>query len=129
MIEFKGLREGIRWGSPREEILLVLTRLCEFSARQGITIRITSMNDHSHQKADPETGQRASLHYSDLALDCVIYKRDGTLHKVMMNKLVRYLRMHLLGGAYDIVYGSKGHHSHCHIEYDCHQRASKEPNV
>lgn len=129
MIEFKGLRESIRWCSPREEILLVLKRLCEFSARQGITIRITSMNDHSHQKADPETGQRASLHYSDLALDCVIYKRDGTLHKAMMNKLVRHLRMHLLGAAYDIVYGTKGHHAHCHIEYDCHQRASKEPHV
>ena len=82
-----------------------------------------------HQKADPETGQRASLHYSDLALDCVIYKRDGTLHKVMMNKLVRYLRMHLFGGAYDIVYGSKGHYSHCHIEYDCHQRATKGTHV
>ena len=129
MIAFKGLRESIRWGSPREEILLVLKRLCEFSARQGITIRITSMNDHSHQQADPETGQRASLHYSDLALDCVIYKRDGTLHKAMMNKLVRHLRMHLLGAAYDIVYGTKGHHAHCHIEYDCHQRASKEPHV
>ena len=129
MIEFQGLRESIRWGSPREEILLVLKRLCEFSARQGITIRITSMNDHSHQQADPETGQRASLHYSDLALDCVIYKRAGTLHKAMMNKLVRHLRMHLLGAAYDIVYGTKGHHAHCHIEYDCHQRASKEPHV
>ena len=125
MIEFKGLREGIRWGSPREEILLVLTRLCEFSARQGITIRITSMNDHSHQQADPETGQRASLHYSDLALDCVIYKRDGTLHKSMMDKMVRHLRMHLLGGAYDILWRQKNHHTHCHVEYDCAQKSPK----
>ncbi len=116
MIEFKGLREGVRWISPREEMLLVVKRLAEFGARAGVTIRITSLNDHTHSAK--------SLHYEDLALDCQIVKKDGSVSMGQMDRLARHLRKSLPGGCYDIVWRSPGHERHIHVEYDSRQRGT-----
>ena len=126
MIEFKGLLEGVKWVHPRDEILLVLKRMAEFSARSGVTIRITSLNDHDHQRADAATGKRESLHYSDYALDCQILKNDGTPSMSGMDRLARYLKDELPGGCYDIVWRTPGHQNHLHVEYDCRQRTHKK---
>jgi hypothetical protein len=126
MIEFQGLREGLRWQSPRDEIILVLKRIAEWSARAGVTVRITSFNDHEHQKfvapSDADTGQRESLHYQDLALDFQILKKDGAVSKNYMDRLVRFLKKELPGNCYDIIWRKPGHNNHCHVEYDSRQR-------
>jgi hypothetical protein len=119
MIEFKGLRESVRWAYPRDEILLVLKRIAEFAARAGVVVTVTSMNDHKH--AD------RSLHHEDLALDCQILKKDGSVSKSDMDRLVHYLKAELPGGhdqygCYDIVWRQRGHENHAHIEWDCRQR-------
>lgn len=114
MIEFKGLREGVRWVHPRDEMLLVVKRLAEFSARAGVTVRITSLNDHSHSKR--------SLHYEDLALDCQVLKRGGGVAMSTMDRLARYLTAELPGGCYDVVWRTPGHERHLHVEFDCRQR-------
>lgn len=129
MIEFKGLRENVRWVHPRDEMILVLKRLAEFAARAGVTVRITSLNDHSHQRADAATGKRESLHYSDYALDCQILKKNNSSPSMgQMDRLARYLKHQLPGGCYDII-GPRmpGHISHIHIEYDCRQRQTEHP--
>lgn len=118
MIEFKGLRENVRWVHPRDEILLVLKRMAEFSARAGLKIVITSLNDHEHSDR--------SLHYEDLALDCQILKKDGTPSMSQMDRLARFLKKDLPGGCYDIVWRTPGHQNHLHVEYDCRQRTHKK---
>jgi len=127
MIEFKGLRESVRWAYPRDEILLVLKRIAEFAARAGVVVLITSMNDHDHMKSDPSSGKLGSLHYEDLALDCQILKKNGEVAKSVMDRLVHYLKAELPGGndqygGYDIVWRKPGHATHIHIEFDCRQR-------
>jgi len=119
MIEFKGLRENVRWVHPRDEMILVLKRMAEFAARAGLTIVITSLNDHEH-------GER-SLHYEDLALDCQILKTDGAPSMGQMDRLARFLRKELPGGAFDVVWRTAGHHRHVHVEFDCRQRQTEHP--
>ena len=116
VIEFRGLRENVRWVYPRDEMILVIRRLAEFGGHEKSTIFIHSMNDHSHQRASKT--KRESLHYSDLALDFSIEKADGTLSMAAMDRAVRYLRKTLPPLGYDILWRVAGHTRHCHVEFD-----------
>jgi|TARA_R110002020_G_scaffold245230_4_gene458934 hypothetical protein len=119
MIEFRGLREGIRWEYPRDEMIFALKMIASYAAKKGITVRITSMNDHRHSAT--------SLHKEDLAVDMQILKKDGTVWKAEMDRLVRYLRETLPGSAWDLVWRKPSHHNHIHLEHDTRQR--KTPNA
>jgi len=127
MIEFRGLRENVKWIYPRDEMIIVLRRLAEFSAHEESTIFIHSMNDHRHQRrfthaSDPSKNKRESLHYSDLAVDFSIEKADGTLSMAAMDRAVRYLRKTLPPLGYDILWRVAGHTRHAHVEYDVFSR-------
>ena len=113
-IDFRGLREALRWEYPRDEMIFALKMIASYAAKKGITVRITSMNAHTHSKN--------SLHAEDLAVDMQILKKDGTVSKTEMDRLARYLRETLPGAAWDLVWRKPSHQSHIHLEHDSRQR-------
>ena len=96
MVVFNGVRENVRFAWLDPNLVIALNLLAVWSARQGLDIHITSMNDHSHAKG--------SLHFRDLALDFQVDKGQlGTQasHKLAMKDvvnlgwdLISYMAMH-----------------------------------
>lgn len=116
MVVFNGVRKSVQFAWLDPNIVQVLNHLAVWSARQGLDINITSMNDHVHSKN--------SLHYRDLALDFQVGKGQlvsGMKYKLAMEDVVNYLRGEL-GLGFDILYGDKNHKTHCHVEFDVKQR-------
>jgi hypothetical protein len=116
MVVFNGVRKSVQFAWLDSNIVQVLNHLAVWSARQGLDIHITSMNDHTHSKG--------SLHYRDLALDFQVGKGQlvtTASHKLAMKGVVDYLRS-VLGMGFDILYGDANHKTHCHVEFDVKQR-------
>lgn len=116
MVVFNGVRENVRFAWLDPNMVIALNLLAVWSARHGLDIHITSMNDHSHSKK--------SLHFRDLALDFQVGKGQlvsQASYKLAMNDVVNYLKAEL-GLGFDILYGDEQHKNHCHVEFDVKQR-------
>ena len=114
MIEFKGIREPVRVMYMEPELVKVINLASVWSARHGIHVRITSLNDHKHSKS--------SLHYEDKAADFQVYDpATKKLSKDGMQSLANFFRENL-GLGWDIIWDSPGHYNHVHAEWDIRQR-------
>ena len=114
MIEFKGIREPVRVMYMEPELVKVINLASVWSARHGIHVRITSLNDHKHSKS--------SLHYEDKAADFQVYDpATKKLSKDGMQSLANFFRENLGLGWY-IIWDSPGHYNHVHAEWDIRQR-------
>jgi len=116
MIVFQGAREPIKAAWLSDPIVQALNLLAVWSARHGIDIIITSMNDHKHK--------RNSLHGRDLALDFVVEKKQirGGDIQAAMTDVSNYLKGNL-GLGWDCLWNTDAQHKdHCHIEFDVKQR-------
>ena len=100
MIEFKGVREPLRVLYMEPELVKVINLASVWSARHGVHVRITSLNDHKHKSS--------SLHYEKLF-------KEG------MADLAKFFRQNLELG-WDVVWDSPGHYNHIHCEWDIRQR-------
>tara|TARA_R110002020_G_scaffold59584_2_gene162338 strand:+ start:744 stop:1121 length:378 start_codon:yes stop_codon:yes gene_type:complete len=117
MIKFKGVREPLRVGVPRDELQSVIKLVAIHAARTGREVTITSLNDHIHAKN--------SCHYDDCAADFQITNDRGIPDKDAMNDLASFLRENL-GPGYDLVWNSPNHYNHIHVEYDVRQREPRK---
>lgn len=114
MIEFKGIREPLRVMHLEAELVHVINLASVWSARHGMHVRITSLNDHKHDKK--------SLHYEDKAVDFqVSHPTTKKLSREAMADLARFFRQNL-GLGWDVIWDSPGHYSHIHAEWDIRQR-------
>ena len=121
MIEFKGLRESLTLRRVRPQLIKIL-RLCAiWSNRSGHNVRITSLNDHDHQKTPV-----LSKHYEDLAVDLQVLTRLRPNTRAM-GALAKHLKQNL-GYGYDVVWNSPGHYNHVHVEFDDNERPRKNAN-
>jgi hypothetical protein len=98
-VHLRGL--PLRWGYLHEPMVRVLNMAAIWSHRSGLTVQLTSFNDHEH-------GPR-SLHDTNWALDFdVAGNRTADLQR-----LSSYLRKHL-GPEFDVVFEG----NHVHVEFD-----------
>lgn len=118
MIEFKGIREPLRVMYMEPELVKVINLASVWSARHGVHVRITSLNDHKHSKT--------SLHYEDKAADFQVrHPKTDKLFKEGMADLAQFFRQNL-GLGWDVVWDSPGHYNHVHAEWDIRQRQRDE---
>jgi uncharacterized glyoxalase superfamily protein PhnB len=118
LIEFKGVREPLRIMYLEPELAQVINLASVWSARHGVLVRITSLNDHKHAKK--------SLHYEDKAADFQV--RDPVTKKLSkegMGGLAQFFKQNL-GLGWDVVWDSPGHEWHIHCEWDIRQRQRDE---
>lgn len=118
MIEFKGVREPLRIMHLESELVYVINLASVWSARHGMQVRVTSLNDHKHAKK--------SLHYEDKAVDFQVYAPTTKKpSKEAMSDLARFFRQNL-GLGWDVIWDSPGHYNHIHTEWDIRQRQRDE---
>jgi len=117
MIIFSGLDSGpVKVGYLEDPIIRALNLVGVWSARQGIDVSITSMNDKAHSAK--------SLHYEDKAVDLQVQPQStvpSAKTKDAMRELSNYLRGNLELG-WDVVFDSPGHYTHIHVEWDIRHR-------
>ena len=114
MIEFKGVREPLRVMYMEPELVKVINLASVWSARHGMHVRVTSLNDHKHKAS--------SLHYEDKAVDFQVrHPKTDKLFKEGMADLAQFFRQNLELG-WDVVWDSPGHYNHIHCEWDIRQR-------
>ena len=75
-LKFDGLREPLSLTEINDDLMQVLKLSAIWSNRHQ-DIRITSLNDHIHQRSDATTGKRESYHYSNKAVDLVVLTATG----------------------------------------------------
>lgn len=121
-LRFQGLREPLKLHTVRHELVTVLKLTSEWSAREGVDVRITSLADHRHGKT--------SLHPEGLACDLQIQFSNGQADKASLRKLTTFLRARL-GLPYDCIFEASdgSHQRHLHVEYDARERPRRKDTL
>ena len=121
-LRFQGLREPLKLHTVRHELVTVLKLTSEWSAREGVDVRITSLADHRHGKP--------SLHPEGLACDLQIQFSNGQADKASLRKLTTFLRARL-GLPYDCIFEASdgSHQRHLHVEYDARERPRRKDTL
>lgn len=126
-IKFEGLREVLTLTEIDDTLISVLKLAAIWSnrphvGRQPLDVRVSSFNDHEHQRADPETGKRESYHYSNRAMDLIVVNQDGSPNWRGIASLTKWLKTHCFTDPSIDIINEK---SHVHVEIDRRERDRK----
>lgn len=114
-LKFDGLREPLSLTEINDDLMQVLKLSAIWSNRHQ-DIRITSLNDHIHQRSDAATGKRESYHYSNKAVDFVVLTATGAPSVRGMRAFYTWLHRHAPVSTDVLLEGSPPNHIHAEID-------------
>ncbi len=112
-MKFKG---GVRIYKFLNVPVMKILQVVQDTAPKGYEPTVTSANDSVHGEY--------SLHYKDAAFDIRVFDYPGfnlarfSATRHVIDVWIAKMRTQLPPDQYDIIFGTKGHKNHIHIEYD-----------